>query len=63
MYIANEEKMISFTPELRDDLRRTYQDAVERDDQQFEWQGGMFVTDYAKYLLEYLDMQFGGTLQ
>lgn len=63
MIIANEEKVIAFTPELRDDLRRAHKDAVEHDLEKFEWQGGMFLTEFAAYLLEYLDIQFRGTLQ
>jgi hypothetical protein len=61
--IANEEATITFTPELRDDLRRAHKDAVDHDLDRFEWNGGMFLTDFAGYLLEYLDIQFKGTLQ
>lgn len=63
MIIGNEQGTITFTPELRDDLRRAHTNAVDHDLDRFEWNGGMFLTDFAGYLLEYLDSQFRGTLQ
>lgn len=61
-YLANQEgRMITFTPELRDELRREYHYARERGDTEFEFLGGLMLTDYAKYMLEYLDMQFSPT--
>lgn len=33
-----------------------YEEAVAKEQDQFVWHGHTFVTGYAKYLLEYLDM-------
>lgn len=49
---------LHFTPEKRDQLRIAHTAAVERGASEFEWAGATFVTDYAKYLLEYLDNVF-----
>ena len=46
---------INFTPEVRDALRKEYEAAVERGDENFEFRDFPFVTEYAKYLLEFLD--------
>lgn len=50
---------IIFTAEKRDELRAAYEAATERGDDQFEFEGNDFVTSYAKYLIQYLDMKFG----
>ena len=46
---------INFTPEVRDALRKEYEAAVERGDESFEFRDVPLLTDYAKYLLEFLD--------
>ena len=51
--------MITFTPELRDSLRKAYVDAVQKKLDEFTWDGHQFVTSYAGYLLEHLGNQFG----
>ena len=52
---------ITFTPEVRDRLRVAYNKAVDEgvDTFDFEHDGVEveFVVDYAKYLLEFLDMR------
>lgn len=53
------QKQIEFTPEKAEQLRKAYNKAVEEKKDSFVFQGDEFVTSYAKYLLEYLDMQFG----
>ncbi len=49
---------ITFTPALRDSLREAYDNAVHNSWDTFHWDGREYVTSYAKYLLQYLDMQF-----
>ncbi len=56
--MSNEQEKIAFTPELRDSLRETYDNAVQNSHEMFRWDGREYVTSYAKYLLQYLDMQF-----
>ena len=58
-----ENRVLEMTPTLRDDLRQTYQSALNKGDEQFEWNGYQFVTAYAGHMLDYLDIQFGGTPQ
>ncbi|MDD5515680.1 MAG: hypothetical protein PHX71_10115 [Synergistales bacterium] len=38
------------------DLRRRYNEAVERGEESFTIEGLEFLTSYAKYVLQYLDM-------
>lgn len=52
---------ITFTPELRDSLRRAYDEAVAAKRDIFTWNGKQFVTSYAKYMLVYLDDKLGVT--
>lgn len=55
----NDRPKIVFDIPKRDRLRKAYSDAVEQKLDQFTFEGHEYVTGYAKYLLEYLDMQFG----
>ena len=55
---ALEQGSITFTPEMRDDLRVQYNNAVEQEIDPFLFDGNEYVLNYAKYLLEYLDMKF-----
>jgi hypothetical protein len=48
---------ISFNAEMREKLRQAYEKAKEDKVEQFDFIGNTLVTNYAKYLLEYLDMQ------
>ena len=38
-------------------LKERYNKAVERSEDQFYFEGGEYLTDYAKYVLEYLEME------
>lgn len=49
---------ITFTPELRDKLREAYENARDEELGVFIFEGHELVTDYAKYVLEYLDGLF-----
>ena len=60
---AMETQLIQMTPELRDDLRQTYQRAVDTGAEEFTWQGHELLTSYAGYMLDFLDIKFGGTVQ
>jgi hypothetical protein len=57
----SEQPRIRFTPELRDDLRVEYERALSADLESFEFCGEMVLTNYAQYLLEYLDMKLPPT--
>ena len=46
-----------FTEALRNEFQKAYDEAVAGGKQQFTWHDMDFLTDYAKYLLEYLQTQ------
>lgn len=37
-----------------------FDEAVEKKQEQFEFESGELLTQFAKYLIEYLDTHFGG---
>lgn len=47
---------IEFNEARRERLRKAYQDAVESEQKIFVFDGNEYLTAYAKYLLQYLDM-------
>jgi len=53
--------MLSFTPESAKQFKAAYLEAckTKTKDECFIWDGNEFVLGYAKYLVEYLEMQFG----
>lgn len=59
--MAGERKMITFTPEMAKRLKQAYIKACETKtkDDTFIFDGNEFLLGYAKYLIEYLEMQFG----
>ena len=40
-----------------DSLREAYLGAVKDKKEEFQWGGGKYVTGFAKYVLEYIDME------
>ena len=46
---------VNFTPKKRDDLRKAYNQAVEDNVTEFEFDGNTYYVAYAKYLLQHLD--------
>ena len=40
-----------------ENLKTEYKAAVERGDAEFQWRGYDFVTNYVKYVIEYVEMQ------
>lgn len=52
-------KTIRFTRAKLQHLKATYDRTVAAGGEQFEFEGQQVLTCYAKYLIEYLDMQFG----
>lgn len=52
-----EKKTMTFTHELREELRNRYVRADNDGQVSFEFHGVTMLTEYAKYLLEYLDMK------
>jgi hypothetical protein len=53
--MSEAKNMVEFDRKKRDRLRKRYKEAVEKKEDQFEFEGNKYVTSYAKYLLEYLD--------
>lgn len=57
-----EQQPITFTPVLYRKLCKQYQAAVDAKAETFMFEGKyQLLTDYAKYLLEYLGPHFGGS--
>lgn len=44
---------------MRDRFRKAYNQAVKENKDSFTFDGNEFVTNYAKYLLQYLDQEMG----
>lgn len=59
--MAGERKMITWTPAMAKRLKTAYAEAckTKTKDETFMFDGHEFVLGYAKYLIEYLEMQFG----
>lgn len=55
----SEKQSVVFDILKRERLRKAYNDAVEKRLDQFTFEGQEYITGYAKYLLEYLDMELG----
>lgn len=53
----DERVMIAWDIPMRERLRRAYNKATENHRSAFEFEGNQYLTHYAKYLLEYLDMK------
>jgi hypothetical protein len=51
---------ITFTPMLLERLKRDYALAVAAQRDTFMFDGHALLTEYAKYLIEYLESRFGG---
>jgi hypothetical protein len=49
---------MEFTYELYLQLKKEYGIAVKEQKQTFMFEGHLLLTDYAKYLIEYLDSQY-----
>lgn len=49
---------IVFTPAKRDQLRKAYEAAKSKGQDQFDFEGTELLVSYARCLLEYLDSQF-----
>ena len=52
--MSDERKMITFTPAKYRRLKLAYDYAVKEGQERFDFEGEVFVTAYAKYVLEYL---------
>jgi len=53
--VSDERKMITFTLAKYRRLKLAYDYAVKEGQEQFDFEGEVFVTAYAKYVLEYLE--------
>lgn len=54
------DKQIEFTPELLEKLKEAYGLAIKNGKPLFIFNGSEWVTDYAKYVIEYLNNKFYG---
>jgi hypothetical protein len=59
MKMSGENPVIEWTPDMLKDFCRAYAAAVEAGSEEFEFDGNPFLAAYAKYLIEYLGMEFG----
>ena len=50
-------KELAFDREMTEKLRTRYDNAVVNDEETFNFEGFDFVRDYAKYMLEFLDVR------
>lgn len=48
---------MTFDIEARDELRKAYDSAVEKGADSFDFRGTELIVNYAKYLLEFLDIK------
>lgn len=55
--VMDEKTVIAWDKPMRERLRKTYNEAVENHKSAFEFEDNQYLTHYAKYLLEYLDMK------
>jgi hypothetical protein len=49
---------ITFTPETFENLRKSYETALQNKTEVFKFQGHDLLTEYAKYLIQYLFPKF-----
>jgi hypothetical protein len=49
---------INFTKEKVEELRKLYNHAVENKIELFQFEGNDILTEFAKYMLQYLDSKF-----
>ena len=54
---GSEYKTITATPKFYHNLKKQYEKAVEKGEEQFTFEGNEYLTAYAKYLLQYCEMQ------
>lgn len=53
---------VTFTYPKAIRLKRAYQQALEHNRPQFTFEGHDYLCDYVRYLLEYLEAEFGKTI-
>lgn len=53
----NNPKQMHFDVAMRERLRTAHKEAVDKGVGQFVFEGNIFVTDYAKYLIQFLDLE------
>jgi hypothetical protein len=52
-------KQVEFTRELAREFKRKYESAAKAENKEFVWDSRVYLTSYAKYLVEHLENQFG----
>lgn len=58
--VMDERVVITWDKPMRERLRKAYKKAERGHQSAFIFEGNQYLTTYAKYLLEYLDMQMEG---
>lgn len=56
-------KIIDFNPKKLKQLKVRYNMALENKEESFRFERAEILTDYAKYLIEYLENKFNGNTQ
>lgn len=54
---------VTFTYTKAQRLKRAYQDALSHNQTRFTFEGRDYLTDYVRYLLEYLEGEFGKPIE
>lgn len=57
--LNNGQPYLSFNRTNAARFKKAYLDAVAKNKDQFVWEGHGFLINYAKYLIEYLEINFG----
>ncbi len=55
-------RYVTYTPDKLQALIKAYDEARAVDKDTFMFEGHEYVADYAKYLIEFLSLRFGGVL-
>ena len=55
MATQTEQKMVTFTPESLARFKNHYEQTVTLKNQQFDFEGNVYVVEYAKYLIQFLE--------
>ena len=53
-------KYIQITPDTLRGVRKAYNEAVERGDEVFDYEGSPLLVGYANYLIQYMEMVLTG---
>ena len=52
------QKLIEFTKPKFEALKKAYQTAIDNNKESFEFENDLYLTEYSKYVIEYLEPNF-----